>query len=150
MPVLPTDDLPFVDAHEVVVVAPPAAVWASLAGHITAFAPREAFARLVGAEPCRRSGTPLQPGATLPGFAIVEAEPDRRVRLAGRHHFSRYALTFTVEGYGDRTVLTAWTHAAFPGLSGRAYRSLVIGSGTHQVLVRRLLQAVRRDAESRR
>jgi hypothetical protein len=61
--------------------------------------------------------------------------------LEGRHPFSRYALVFLIdarEGGGCRARAQTW--AAFPGPQGRLYRALVIGSGMHAVLVRRMLR----------
>lgn len=144
-----TPDLPFVDVHEVLVSAPAAAVWLSLPVQVSQFAPAEAFARLLAAEPHQACGKPLDEGATLPGFEVVETVPGKRVQLAGQHRFSRYALILILEAQADHTVVKARTHAEFPGLRGRVYRRLVIGSGAHRVLVKRLLEAVRREAEAR-
>lgn len=142
-------DLPFVDEPQVLVSAPAAAVWRSLARQVAR--PRlggaEALAHLLAAEPRRASGTPLREGATLPGFAVAEAVPERRLRLTGRHRFSQYALTFTLDAEPGGTMLSARTDARFPGLHGWVYRQLVIGSGAHRVFVTRLLRAVRRQAE---
>jgi hypothetical protein len=44
----------------------------------------------------------------------------------------------------------AETRAAFPGLQGRAYRALVIGTRGHVLAVRRLLRAVKARAEDPR
>jgi hypothetical protein len=101
---------------------------------------------LLGTAPRRASGSGLQPGATVPGFAVAEVEPARRVRLTGRHRFSVYALTFELAPDVGGTVLTARTNAAFPGPHGRLYRLLVISSGAHRVAVGRILRAVRRRA----
>jgi hypothetical protein len=38
--------------------------------------------------------------------------------------------------------LRALTFAAFPGVHGKAYRALVIGSGGHRIVVRRMLKRV--------
>jgi hypothetical protein len=78
---------------------------------------------------------------------VAEAVPGRRVRLTGRHRFSQYAFILTLVTQPDSTMLSARTHAEFPGLRGSVYRRLVIGSGVHRVLVARLLRAVRRQAE---
>jgi hypothetical protein len=142
-------ELPFVDAHDVFVAAPAAAVWRALGARIVHFTDAGALASLLGAVPRTASGTPLGEGATLPGFEVAEALPARRVRLTGRHRFSRYALTLTLEPRSGGTVLCARTHADFPGLAGRVYRGLVIGSGAHRVAVSRLLDGVRQEAEAR-
>jgi len=80
-------------------------------------------------------------------LAVADAVPERRVSLVGRHRFSRYALVFTLAEQPTGTTLAALTYAEFPGLRGTVYRGLVIGSGAHRVLVRRLLRDVRRGAE---
>jgi hypothetical protein len=143
-------DLPFIDDHHVLVDAPAALVWRSLAAQLSR-GPRLAgagtYARLVAAEPRRASGTPLSEGATLPGFRVAESVPGERVRLVGRHRFSRYALTLTLVARPDGALLSARSRALFPGPGGYAYRLLVVDSGAHRVLVPRLLHAVRRRAE---
>ncbi|MFC3349649.1 hypothetical protein ACFOOM_19885 [Streptomyces echinoruber] len=91
---------------------------------------------------------PLAGGSAFPGFRVLAAEPGRLPALAGRHRFSRYALVFRVEPAGPgRCRLRAGTCAAFPGLSGRLCRRLVIGTGGHPAGVRRLPAAARRRAE---
>lgn len=145
------DELPFVDEHRVVVDAPADAVWRALARRPPPPGPATgALVRVLGAEPRRTSGEPFTPGATIPGFRVAAAEPGRRVRLTGRHRFSRYALELTLAEGPDGTTLGARTFAAFPGLRGRAYRLVVIGSGAHRVLVRRMLRGVGRRARGRR
>jgi len=141
------DDLPFVDEHRVVIAAPGAAVWRALAVRLRRFGGSETFARMLGAEPGRATGTPLDEGATIVGFAVAAVVPERRVSLVGRHRFSRYALILDLSAASDGTTLAALTRAEFPGLRGTVYRALVIGSGAHRVLVRRLLRDVRRQAE---
>lgn len=150
---VPVDnDLPFIDEHRVLVSAPAPAVWRSLTLQITRprFAGAEALAYLLAAEPRRASGKPLAEGASLPGFTVAEAVPGRRVRLTGRHRYSRYALILTLAAQTDGTTLSARTYAEFPGLRGGVYRRLVIGSGAHRVFVGRLLRTVRRRAEAQR
>jgi hypothetical protein len=147
-----TDDgLPFVDEHRVLVDAPADAVWRVLAHHSPRRRPAaEAFARVLGAEPGRTSGEPFAPGSTIPGFRVAETDPGRRLRLAGRHRFSRYVLEFTVAEGPDGTTLSARTLAEFPGVRGRTYRRVVIGSGAHRVVVDRMLRGVRRRAQQER
>jgi hypothetical protein len=144
---MPVSDLPLVDEHATRVAAPAAAVWRALGTRLPGFAGNEAFARVLAAEPRRVSGNALEVGATLAGFAVAQAVPGRLLRLAGRHRFSRYALVLELAERDGETVLTARTNAVFPGLAGGLYRRLVIGSGAHRVLVRRLLRDVRRRAE---
>ena len=144
-------DLPFVDEHQVLVSAPADAVWRSLTAQVNrSFGGAGTVAHLLGTQPRRGAGTPLDQGATLPGFRVAEAVPGSFARLTGRHRFSRYALTLTLAARPDGTLLSARTDAAFPGPHGRLYRALVIGSGAHRLFVRRLLDAVRRQAEAPR
>jgi hypothetical protein len=146
---MPSSRVPYIDEHHVLVPAPPMVVWDSLAKHFARPVTTSMLARLLATEPRQASGTPLGEGATLPGFAVAQTVPGRRLRLIGRHRFSRYELIFTLAPEGAATVLRALTYAEFPGFRGSVYRRLVIVSGAHRVIVRRLLRAVRRDAEGR-
>jgi hypothetical protein len=143
--------LPFIDEHEVEVVAPPEVVWESLrrvAEGSFSSATAARFARLVGCESVESSGPrPLAVGSTFPGFTIAVAEPGSELALAGRHRYSEYALVFHLEGDGATTRLRAETRARFPGVSGRAYRAAVIGTRGHVLVTKRLLNAVKRRAE---
>lgn len=154
------DRLPFVDEHRVVIRASAAEVWDVLAGVAAGMGGGVAgwYAVLVGAEPRRRVGRFPDVGASVPGFAVADAVPQRLLRLAGGHRFARYELTFrlaegaegTQGAEGVRpgeTVLRAETRAQFPGVAGAAYRTLVIGSGGHRVAVPQLLRVVRGRAE---
>ena len=107
--------LPRIDEHAVEVDAPPEAVWEA----VRARAPRT-------------------------GFPRVRADAPRELALSGRHPFSRYALTFRIDDLGgERSRLRAATDAEFPGRLGRVYRWLVIGTGAHKLVVRRMLRRVR-------
>jgi hypothetical protein len=83
------------------------------------------------------------------GFAVAEEEAPRHLALRGRHRFSRYELSFDVEPHADGVTVRARTAAEFPGLAGRAYRALVIGSGGHRLVVRAMLRQIARAAERR-
>jgi hypothetical protein len=133
------DDLPFVDEHGVRIEAP-AAAWAALLAVLRRDLGGSAwFARLLGCDPSRGTAEFAgRPGEALPGFRVIEAEPGRRLVLRGRHRFADYALTFVLDG----ALLSARTHAAFPGLRGRLYRAAVIGSGGHRLVTRRLLRRI--------
>lgn len=140
--------LPYIDEQARTIGASPARTWAALLAVSGAFGKGGGgpLGRLLGVEPARMSGdwsaVPAV-GATLPGFAIEEARRPSRLALAGRHRFSRYALVFELEPVGDAwTRIRALTWAAFPGAHGRAYRALVIGSGAHRLVVRRLLREI--------
>ena len=85
----------------------------------------------------------MEAGATLPGFQVEQACPPSRLALAGRHRFSRYALVFELEDTspeGTRVRARSW--GVFPGVRGRSFRALVIGTGAHRVVVRRLLRRI--------
>jgi hypothetical protein len=137
--------LPFIDDHRVLVRAPADAVWRALTGR--PLKPSEALAALLGAEPARVSGAPFTEGSTVPGFRVSEAIPGERLTLTGRHRFSRYMLRFILEARADSTLLVAQSYASFPGLAGKAYRRMVIGTGAHKVVVNRMIDKVRKDAE---
>ncbi|ALG15688.1 hypothetical protein AOZ06_51140 [Kibdelosporangium phytohabitans] len=106
------------------------------------------YATLVAAEPARATGTLPDEGATLPGFAVSEAVPEQRLKLSGKHRFSRYELDLILDAEPAATVLRARSSAEFPGLLGSGYRLLVIGTGGHRIIVPRMLRAIRRRAES--
>jgi hypothetical protein len=85
---------------------------------------------------------PNDPSAPT-GFWLDSADAPARLALSGRHWFSRYALIFELDDEGpSRTRIRAQSRAEFPGLHGKIYRALVIGSGGHRVAVRRLLRQV--------
>jgi hypothetical protein len=141
-------ELPFIDEHRVRISAPAPTVWRSLVAYIPKFADAEAFARVLGTEPRSASGGPLEEGSTLAGFEVAEFVTDQRLRLTGRHRFSRYALTMNLTTESGETTLSAQTHAEFPGPLGWIYRQFVITSGGHRIIVARMLRAVRRRAEA--
>jgi hypothetical protein len=140
--------LPYIDEQACTLGASPERTWAALLAVSGSFGKGDGgpLARLLGVQPARTSGdwsTEPAAGATLPGFAIEEARRPSRLALAGRHRFSRYALVFELEPIGDAwTRIRALTWAAFPGPHGRAYRALVIGTGAHRLVVRRLLRQI--------
>ena len=141
--------LPFIDEHHVLVAAPADTVWRHVGAALEkpGWASRLA-ALLLAAVPRRASGDPLTQGAALPGFDVRDAVPVDRLVLAGRHRFSAYALIFVLADEPGGTRLSARTHARFPGLHGRLYRTFVIRSGAHRVLVMRLLSGIRQAAEA--
>jgi len=141
--------LPFIDEYSLDIAAGRQDTWAALTGVVRSDlgAPPVLLTKLLNLEPAARSGTwspaAVGPDATLPGFAVEEARAPDRLALRGRHRFSAYALVFELdEGHEAVTRLRAQTWAAFPGLQGRAYRALVIGTRAHRIVVRRLLRRV--------
>jgi hypothetical protein len=137
-----SDELPFVDEHSVAVAAPRAEVFVALERYVE---------RGLGANPWPKAGFTFLLGAQpAAGFEVVERTSPDRLVLAGRHRFSHHRLTFELDdGPAEgETTLRAVTHAAFPGLHGRAYRAAVISSGLHEVATKRILDAIRRRAET--
>ena len=123
--------LPYIDEHGISVDADRAQTWSALLGWA-----------------CRDPGEPST--VRLPFFWLDEATPLVRLALGGRHVFSRYQLVFEMADEGPhRTRLTALTWADFPGVSGKVYRALVIGTGGHRVVVRRLLKQIAAQAVPR-
>ncbi len=148
----PADQLPFVDEHSVEVAAAPEQAWDALRRVIEAtMSNRRAArgARLLGCADTAATGPrPLTEGSAVPGFRVDAADPSRRLDLVGSHRFSRYALSFRLDRLApELTRVRAETRAEFPGLRGRAYRALVIGTRAHVLATRRILDAVRRRAE---
>ena len=145
--------LPFVDEHATIAAADVESTWAALlrtAERTTGGAVSARFARLLGCADVAAGGPrPLAVGSTVPGFHVAALRPGEELALAGRHRFAEYALIFRLEPAGAGTRVRAETRAEFPGLKGRAYRALVIGSRGHVLATRRILAAVRERAERR-
>jgi len=140
--------LPYIDEYHVHLPCQPAVAWGALGSVLCSElggAPPGAFVSVMGLEPPARSGdwaTPIEIGDALPGFEVRELRQQEHLTLVGRHRFSRYALVFDLDEIEGGTRLRAQTWAAFPGLFGRAYRAIVIGSRMHRLVVRRLLRRV--------
>jgi hypothetical protein len=144
-------ELPHIDEHATEIAAGVDMVWPALLATVErAFdrAGAPTYARLVGCAPLAASGPrPLGEGSTIPGFRVAAAMPNEKLALVGCHRFASYALIFHLEAIGaHRSRLRAESRAVFPGIAGRIYRALVIGTGFHVVTVRRMLAATRRRA----
>ena len=151
---IPIESLPFVDEHSVSVSASAEETWEALLetmGHRFANTfPGRLAVRQLGciAKECR--GEPGEIGSTIPGFIVTRAVAPAVLALMGEHRYSRYALVFRITERSDAPLLlSAETRAEFPGRSGSAYRTLVIGGRGHVIAIRSLLRAIRRSAEKR-
>jgi hypothetical protein len=149
--VVDVEQLPYVDEHVLAIPAPRERVWEALLSMLRATlgsttpTPVRMLLNLTPTESRGDWRGPLDLDDALPGFAISEISPHERLALSGRHRFSSYALVFDIDATdGEHSTLRAQTWAEFPGLTGRAYRALVIGSGAHKLLVRRMLRDVAR------
>jgi len=133
----PTTDLPFVDEHRIRISAPRDHVWRVLRHYVDSslgVAKRSPVAWLLGTQP-------------RAGFEVEREIPGEQVDMAGRHRFSHYRLVFElVDAADNETQLSARTYAEFPGLRGRVYRALVIGTRLHVLATNQILRSVRRAA----
>jgi Protein of unknown function (DUF2867) len=115
--------LPYIDEHAITVAANRAETWSALL-------------RVMCLDPRDPSTVPI-------GFALDEARAPERFALKGRHPFAVYRWVFELEdGPAGGTRLRALTWADFPGVHGKIYRALVIGTGGHRVAVRWTLNRV--------
>lgn len=134
----------FVDDLSRAIAAPPERTWAAIVavvGRLSLASPlASALACVPGAASESWAG---RPGESVVGFAVTRADPPRRLELHGHHRFASYTLVFEL----TEQRLHARTFADFPGLTGRLYRALVIGSGGHHWAVQSMLRAVARRAE---
>lgn len=144
---LPYIDLPYIDSHGVEVAADADTTWQALLRVTRGTLNGESrFGRALHLEPAAAVGTwspDLTPGVALPGFTVAEVRPGELLSLRGGHRFSHYRLDFELDA-ADPTRSHVWarTWAEFPGIAGRAYRALVIGSGGHRLIVKRMLRRI--------
>jgi hypothetical protein len=116
--------LPYIDEHAITVDANRAETWSALL-------------RVM----CRN---PHDPPTVPIGFALEEARRPERLALYGRHPFASYRWVFDLDPLDDseRTRVRSATWAHFPGVHGKIYRALVIGTGGHRVAVRWTLKRI--------
>ncbi len=131
------EQLPYIDEHAITVDADREETWSALL-------------RVM----CR---DPHDPSTVLTGFVLDEARRPERFALKGRHPFAVYRLVFELDLESDtepdslaarRTRIRALTWADFPGIHGKIYRALVIGTGGHRVAVRWMLKHIAAEARS--
>lgn len=123
--------LSYIDEHAISVATNRAETWSALLRTI-----------------CR---DPQDPSTVPTGFALDEARPPERLALRGRHPFARYRWVFELDAdEPQRTRVRSATWADFPGLHGKIYRTLVIGTGGHRVAVRLTLKRIAARALSAR
>ncbi len=145
-------ELPFIDSLDTAVEASPSTVYEALARHLGRSLGTAGARVACGILGCAHRGAslsnPPMEGQEMSGFVVVEAEAPHRLVLEGRHRFASYRLSFTVDPLPqNRAQLSARTEALFPGITGAIYRALVIDSGGHEVVARRMLAAVAGRAE---
>ncbi|MBV8179063.1 MAG: hypothetical protein JOY55_19590 [Mycobacterium sp.] len=115
--------LPYIDEHAITVAANREDTWSALL-RVMCHDPRD-------------------PSSVPAGFVLDEAQPPARFALKGRHPFAIYRWVFELDAEApQRTRIRAATWADFPGLHGKAYRALVIGTGGHRVAVRYTLKRI--------
>jgi len=145
--------LPYIDAYGVEVPAGADATWKALlrvARGSFSGTGEHWVGRLLGLSPASAQGAwapDMQPGVALPGFEVDDVRRGELLSLRGGHRFSRYRLDFEVVEAGDGRPGELGPGPR-PHLrpAGAAYRALVIGSGGHRVVVRRMLGRVARLA----
>jgi len=128
-------ELPYIDEHAARIPVSRDAVWTALQRYAASSLSGEdgsPLARILGTEP-------------RAGFEVLDSVPGERLTLVGRHRFARYMLTFELaDATVGATQLRAQSYAAFPGVHGRVYRALVIGTRLHVVATNHLLRSIRR------
>lgn len=148
------DSLPFLDRFSVPVGAAPEAAWGVTQEAVTSILTLRVatvIARLLGCVNTVPSGAgELAVGNELAGFRVHEAMPPRRLVLTGEHRLASYAFLALVAPRGDGGVqLAVETRARFKGRPGRCYRTVIVGSGLHEAVMRAVLWFAKRAAEPR-
>lgn len=139
--------LTYIDVHEVDVRADVDAAWSAVVRAVPrSFGGYGWLTPVLGLRPGATAGAwapDPEPGAAVPGFAVDDVRRGERLSLRGGHRFSHYRLDFEVVPAGaGRSWVRARTWADFPGPAGAAYRALVVGTGGHRVVVRRMLRGI--------
>jgi hypothetical protein len=132
------DPLPYIDEH----------VQALPVGVEPAFAAVAAVSRALAERQLPRLFVRAWDTRPETGFAVAESVPPERVVLRGSHRFATYELAFLIDRGPQGSIVRARTSAVFPGLPGRLYRGLVIGSRGHVLAVRAMLRTIARLAQA--
>lgn len=115
--------LPYIDEHAITVAAGRAETW-------------PAVLRTICRDPHDLTTVPI-------GFVVDEARPPERFAVKGRHPFAAYRWVFELDAQAPQcTRVRSATYANFPGLHGKIYRALVIGTGAHRLVVRQTLKRI--------
>jgi hypothetical protein len=130
-------ELPFVDVHATTVAATPGAVFDAL----------ERIGPRIGTDPISRTYARLVGTEDRGAFHVARSERPMVVVLGGSRRFSRYELVCRIEPEHGGSVVRFETWAEFPGLGGRVYRAVVIGTGGHRVGMRLMLGSLKRNIE---
>ena len=146
------DERPFIDEFDAQVDAPAAEVFRATTlsvSRIFAGPFSRVFTALLG---CAHRGAsytvPPVAGQESNGFRVAEVGEPERLVLEGRHRFATYRLSFLIEPLGEkRSRVRARTDALFHGWHGAIYRTLVIGSGAHEILAKRMLKGIASRAD---
>jgi hypothetical protein len=143
--------LPYIDEHEISVNVPASVAWTAAVaafGRLTTRPALRIFAKAIQCRPDHAIGAAVTVGEALPGFLVTRCEVPREWSLEGEHLFSRYAVTFRIASVdSEHCRVAAQSSAEFPGLHGKIYRTIVIGSGGHAIGVRRILRSIKTEAE---
>jgi hypothetical protein len=147
--------LPAIDDLTMRITATPEDAWRALLGTMrsqTAIELPRVLVRVWGLQEAKRVGEwrdVVSVGDSVLGFAVAAAQAPSSLTLRGSHRFSRYELRFELEPAGpEELVVHAKTSAEFPGVLGRIYRALVIGTGGHRFATRRMLSSIARRSRS--
>jgi hypothetical protein len=143
--------LPCIDEHEISLNVPAPVAWNAVVavfGRLTTRPAWRVFSKAVRCKPDHAVGTAVTAGDAVPGFLVARSEAPTEWALEGEHLFSRYGLTFRIAPVDSgHCRVAAHSSAEFPGLHGKIYRAMVIGSGGHAIGVRRILRSIKTEAE---
>lgn len=144
--------LPYIDEHVAQIRARTDDTWTALTAVMAGATPKPGIAvdMMLRPDPGTLTGdwTDVRADNTIVGFRVTEARPNQRLALAGKHNFSRYRLVFDMETVeNELVVLHARSWGEFPGVPGRIYRGLVIGTGGHRLVMSMMLRRIKRQAE---